>query len=143
MLSKQVKNSLLPSWVDDFLDTHFWSEIEDTSGKRTLPSVNILEDRDRFQVEVAAPGMEKTDFNIDLENNVLTISANREETTEEKRRKYMRKEYCYTHFNRSFTLPRSVKEEQIVATYMDGILNILIPKKEETKTKPSRHIAIN
>ncbi len=143
MLSKQRKNSLLPSWVDDFLDTHFWSEIEDTSGKRTLPSVNILEDRDRFQVEVAAPGMVKTDFNINLENNVLTISANREETTEKKRRKYMRKEYCYTHFNRSFTLPRSVKEEQIEATYMDGILNILIPKKEETKTRPSRHIAIN
>lgn len=137
------KNSLLPSWVDDFLDTHFWSEIEDNDGKTTLPSVNITEDANEFQIEVAAPGMEKKDFNIDLNNNLLTISSEKEETIENKERRYMRREHCYTKFSRSFTLPTSVKEDEIKATYKNGILNIQIPKKEEMKTKPSRHIAIN
>lgn len=143
MLPRLRKNSMLPSWVDDFLDTHFWSEIEDNTGKTTLPSVNINENKDGFEIEVAAPGMEKNDFNIDLDNNVLTISSEKEEAKEEKEKKYMRKEYCYTKFSRSFTLPNSVKEDDIKATYKNGILNILIPKKEEMKTKPSRHIAIN
>jgi len=143
MLPKSRKNSLLPSWVDDFLDTHFWSEIEDNAGKTTLPSVNITEDAEEFQIEVAAPGMEKKDFNINLDNNVLTISSEKEETKEDNHRKYMRREYCYTKFRRSFTLPSSVKEDDIKANYKNGILSIQIPKKEDMKTKPSRHIAIN
>ena len=142
MLHKQITNSLHPSWVDDFLETHYWNEIKNYSDKTTLPPVNILEKKDEFQIEVSAPGMEKKDFTINLENNVLSITSTKEDSLEEKKRKYLRKEFSYSHFKRSFTLPKSVKEEEIQASYKEGILFIQIPKKELSKIKPSRHISI-
>ena len=107
-----------------------------------MPAVNINEDDNQFIIDVAAPGMEKKDFKLELNHNVLTISAEKEEEKEEKKRKFSRREFNYASFRRSFTLPNMVNEEGIKATYQNGVLSISIPKKEEAKVKPLKQIDI-
>ncbi|WP_019038029.1 Hsp20/alpha crystallin family protein [Psychroflexus tropicus] len=109
----------------------------------TLPSVNIKETEDKFSVEVAVPGFEKKDFNIELNNNDLTISSEKEEKHEDKEgERYTRREFSYQSFKRSFTLPDSVDGEKISAKYTNGVLHVDIPKREEAKPKPARLIEI-
>ena len=95
-----------------------------------------------YTIEVAAPGLEKKDFRIDLDNDVLTISSEREEKHEENRDQYTRREFGYESFSRSFNLPELVDVEKINASHKNGILFVNIPKKEEAKVKPARQIAI-
>lgn len=109
----------------------------------TLPSVNIKETEDKFGVEVAVPGFNKKDFNIELNNNELTISSEKKEETEQKEgERYTRREFSYQSFRRSFTLPNIVDGEKISAQYKDGVLHVDIPKREEAKPKPPKQIAI-
>jgi HSP20 family protein len=107
-----------------------------------MPAVNIVEGKEDFRIEVAAPGLEKNDFKIDLDNNVLTIISEKEMKSEEKDDQYMRREFSYSSFSRSFALPDSVNEEKISAKHKDGVLTIHIPKKEEAKVKPVKEIKI-
>lgn len=137
--------TLLPSVFDDFFKP--WKDIFDTNGGRawtsTVPAVNISEDKDAFKVSMAAPGMKKEDFKIDLEDDILTISAEKEETTEQKNERLSRQEYNYTSFSRSFTLPQTVIKDKIEAQYQDGVLKLSMPKNEEAKkATASRQIAI-
>lgn len=105
------------------------------------PKVNIQETDDAFNIEVAAPGFNKKDFNVELENGLLTIEVSKEEKKEAKN--YSHFEFNYGSFKRSFTLPKDkVKESKISAKYENGILNIQLPKKEEAKAKPKRLIDI-
>lgn len=108
-----------------------------------LPSVNIAETEDGFRVEVAAPGMQKDDFQIEVDNNLMTISAEKKNESETKKENYTHREFSHTSFKRSFTLPTSVNGEAIEAKYENGILNIHIPKREEAKRKPARTVSIN
>ena len=108
----------------------------------STPAVNIVETKDEFKIEVAAPGLNKDDFKINLENNELTISANKEIKNEEKNESYTRREFGYSSFTRSFTLPETIQGEKISAGHKDGILTIHVPKKEEAKPKPAREIAV-
>jgi len=108
----------------------------------TLPAVNIADNDESFTIEFAAPGLKKEDFKVNLDNNVLTVSSEREESKEEKEKNYTRREFNYTAFQRSFTLPDSADGDKISAEYKDGILKIEIPKKEEAKVKPVREISI-
>ncbi len=109
---------------------------------RSIPAVNIKENDKNFEVEVAAPGMNKKDFKVEVENNVLTISAETKEEKEEKKENYSRKEFSYESFERSFTLPQDIVDaDKIKAKYDNGILKIEIPKKEE-KAKLSKVINI-
>jgi HSP20 family protein len=109
----------------------------------TLPSVNIKETEDKFGVEVAVPGFNKKDFNIELNNNELTISSEKKEENEQKEgERYTRREFSYQSFRRTFTLPNSVDGEKISAQYQDGVLHVDIPKREEAKPKPPKQIAI-
>ena len=105
-----------------------------------VPAANIKENEKTFDIEIAVPGMKKEDFKINLENNVLTISSEKEEQKNEETKNYTRKEFVYGSFSRSFTLPKIVETEQIKAVYENGILNIQLPKKEEAKV--SKEIAI-
>jgi HSP20 family protein len=110
----------------------------------TLPSVNISDTNDNFIVEMAIPGLKKSDFNINVEDDVLTISAEiNEEHKEEVARNYSRREFGYSSFKRTFSLPESVETEKITAQYNDGILNLTLPKREEAKQKPSRMITVS
>jgi HSP20 family protein len=98
-----------------------------------VPAVNITENPDNYAVFVAAPGMKKNDFKINIEGNMMNISCEKEETIDEKEKKYTRKEYSFTSFSRSFTLPDDVLRSKIEATYEDGVLKMKLPKSEESK----------
>lgn len=141
MLPKLRAFSNFPELVDEFFGKDLLSDYDFQTGI-SMPSVNVIESNDEFKLEVAAPGLTKEDFNIDLHNNVLTISSEKEIKNETNDEKILRREFSYSSFKRSFTLPTSVDAEKINATHNDGILNIVIPKKEEAKEKPARRIAI-
>lgn len=138
----------IPSLLNDFLaDDWIDSTLANwrISGG-TLPAVNVMETNDDFNIEVAAPGMKRNDFKVELDNNVLTISAEREEKREQKddKKNYTRREFSYQSFQRSFTLPEDkVEGDKIAARYVDGILHITVPKKEEAKLKPAKQIAVS
>lgn len=127
--------NLFPSLFDDFFKPwNEWLDSNSTATRRlTIPAVNILEDKDQYEVSLAAPGLKKSNFNIGIEGNILTISSVKEEKMEEKKDAYTRKEYNYTSFRRSFTLPEDVMQDKIEATYEDGVLKLALPKKEEMK----------
>ncbi len=141
MLPVIRRNSLFPSIVDEFFgkDIPGWMDLETGISS---PSVNIIEGKEDFRIEVAAPGLEKEDFRINLQNNVLTISSEKENAKEEKDEKFMRREFSYMQFSRAFSLPSSADSEHVNATYKNGVLSIAVPKREEAKEKPRREIAI-
>lgn len=113
-----------------------------SSWMNRVPAVNILENKDSFSVELAAPGLNKNDFKINLENNLLTIECSKEDKKEEKDERFTKREFCYSSFQRSFTLPNTIDTNKIDAKYEDGVLKINLPKKEEAKEKPARQISI-
>ncbi|MDD7884911.1 Hsp20/alpha crystallin family protein [Flavivirga sp. 57AJ16] len=135
----------LPSLFDRLFSNDFegWNRNNFSDTNTTLPSVNIKEDADAYFVEMAAPGFEKSDFNIELNNDLLTISSEKKITNEVKDdERISKQEFSYQSFKRSFTLPELVEDEKISAKYENGILSIAIPKKEEAKPKPVKQIKI-
>jgi HSP20 family protein len=142
MLPILKNKNLFPSIVDEFFGRDYLPNLFEFQTGINMPSVNIIEGKDDFRIEVAAPGLEKGDFKINLENNVLTISSEKEEKNEEKDERYMRREFSYTSFHRSFSLPTSVEADKIAASHNNGVLSISIPKREEAKVKPAKQIEI-
>jgi HSP20 family protein len=135
----------LPSFFDRIFgnDLTDWNLSNFSGPDSTLPAVNVKETDDDYIIEVAAPGMEKKDFKINLQNNVLTISSEKEEEKSEKEGDYARREFNYRSFQRCFTVRESdVDSDKIKANYADGVLSIKLPKREEVKPKPSREIKI-
>ena len=144
MLPALRKKSTFPSLIDEFFGSDVFPGLFLDFDKRMVtPAVNIIENKDDYRIEVAAPGLNKADFRINIENNVLTISAEKEEKQEANEERFMRREFNYTSFSRSFTLPEIMDTEKISAKHKDGILNVMIPKKEEAKEKPARMINIS
>ena len=127
--------TLLPSLMEEAFDP--FSQWFDDNGLvrriANMPAVNIRERDNHYEVSVAAPGMKKEDFKIKVENNQLTVSSEKEEEKEEKESRFTRREYSYTSFSRSFTLPKDVKQEDIAARYENGELRITLPRREEAK----------
>ena len=124
---------------DNFLNDSDWS---------TSPAVNIAENKDGYRIELAAPGLNKEDFRINMEKRMLEISSEKQSTKESEPDeasngdRYYRKEFVYTRFKRTFSLPDAADTDKISANYKDGILYVNIPKKEQAKEKPSRVIDI-
>lgn len=134
MLVKWNSRPYLSTWLDRVID----SELSTAVGRdhtSTIPLVNIKEDENGFALEVAAPGLDKGDFKLDVKEGVLYVSAEKKTENEDKKDNYRRKEFSYTSFKRAFTLPRSVDGEKIEANYNHGVLNIAIPKKAEAKPR--------
>jgi len=131
-----------PSLVEEFLKGDLMPNFFDTETRYSLPAVNIVENKDDYRIEVAAPGLNKDDFKVNLENNVLTVSSEKEEKRDDNDERIMRREFSYASFERSFTLPVTVDADKIKANHKDGILQITIPKKEEAKQKPLRQIKV-
>lgn len=102
-----------------------------------IPAVNIKKSKDRFELEVAAPGMEKSDFQVDVEGGRLSISAEKKSEKKEEDKEYSRREYNYSSFRRSFTLPDSVDGSKIEAKYDNGVLKIHLPIKPEAQKAES------
>lgn len=144
-MSLARKNNWLPAVFDDVFNQDWLSEIDRTQriGK-SVPAVNVKETDENFVVEVAAPGMKKEDFSIELDNKLLTISSETKEerVSENKDEQFTRKEFSYASFSRSFTLPETVDNSKISADYADGVLKIDLPKREEAKTEAKRRIEI-
>jgi len=139
-------NKLTPNKMGSFFDDFFNQNLTDFFGSDfslQSPSINIVEGTENFRIEVAAPGLEKENFEIDVENGMLNISAKQEAKEEVKEDNYVRREFNYTSFNRSFQLPESVKADQIEANYKSGVLTLLLPKQEEAKAKPVKRIEIS
>jgi len=130
-LARRNGGHLLTNVFNDFFSP--WTDLlaEPTWERAlTIPAVNITETDKSYQLSVAAPGLKKEDFNVDVDGNMLTISAEKEENKEEKDSQYTRKEYNYSSFSRTFTLPNEVKQSGIEAEYKDGVLHLMLPKTE-------------
>lgn len=142
-------NNNLPSLIENFFGRDMNDFFNANHAVSSVPAVNVLEHQDGFRIEVAAPGLKKEDFKLNLNHNNLTISAYQEtrkddQTNEQStdREKYTRREFSYSSFQRTFTLPTSVDADSIKASYIDGVLTIELPKREEAKVKPARQIEI-
>jgi len=129
------------SWLSNFFDNDRFFD-SDLLKKQSLPAVNVKENEKSFDMEVAAPGLNKKDFSITAENGVLTISSEKEEEREEKEKDYTRKEFSYSAFSRSFALPENANEDDIKANYEDGILKLSIAKKVAGPVKTKRAIEV-
>lgn len=141
-LVKFRNKDMFPSIFNDFFDRDLFDLTNTSLTNSTLPAVNIKESKDDYLVEVAAPGMNKEDFKIELENNFLVISSEKEDKKEEEGKEFTRREFSYQSFKRSFSLPKTIDDGKIKANYKDGVLKITLPKKEEAKEKPKKLITI-
>ncbi|WP_158860301.1 Hsp20/alpha crystallin family protein [Lunatibacter salilacus] len=147
-----VKNrNGLPSLVSDLLNPSIFfgkdlSEFEfNPIPSRlgiTVPTANIKETTKEYTLELAAPGLERDDFSIEINNNTLTVSAEKEHQNKEEENGYSKKEYSFNSFCRTFSLPENIKEEKIEAKYDKGVLKIHIPKEKETELKPVKKIQV-
>jgi HSP20 family protein len=130
--------------VNPFFNDVFDSILNDTFiGDKLIsrvPAVNIAENENEFHIELAAPGLKKEDFKINLDKNVLSVSADKKVEAVEGT-KFSKREYNYTSFTRSFTLPETVDHSKITAEYTDGVLKLTVAKREEAKFQ-SREIAV-
>lgn len=137
----------IPSLFDDSImrDWLNWP-MSNNADRGSVPAVNVKETSDAYELEVAAPGMSKQDFKVELDNNMLVISAEKENEHEKQDEKehFTRREFSYQSFVRTFSLPeRLVQGDKIKANYHDGILHITVPKTEEAKVKPAKRIEIS
>lgn len=127
-----IRNSDWPtlrgSMLSDFFDDDVFPK--SSMGRRNMPSVNIKETEKTYELEMAAPGYNKKDFNISVENGMLTVMAEKQQEQERKEDRYTRREFGYESFSRSFNLPANTSEEDIHARYEDGILKLSISKKD-------------
>lgn len=142
--SKETESKgVLPSIFSDFFDSDRFFDFNLPALANRMPAVNIKENNNEFQVELAAPGLKKEDFKVKIDNHTLTISAEKETSSESKEEKFTRKEYSYNSFTRSFTLPDYVKSDEITAKYEDGVLRLMLPKKEEARKNGAKQIRIS
>jgi len=142
MLVKHKPFRTFPSLMDNFFND--WPVTNFSATNRTVPAVNINENDNEFIVTLAVPGMEKKDFNINLENDVLSISSEKTVEKSENEDNYTRREYNYQSFIRSFNVPKDMVDgDEIAAKYKNGELIIKVPKREEVKTKPPRLIEVH
>ena len=139
------QNAFLPEMVTDFLvpwnrwfddRSNFWGRTQ------TMPAVNISEDKNAYKLSIAAPGMQKEDFKINLEGNRLTIRTETKAEKGEEDEKYSRKEYNYSSFSRSFSLPDEVVKDNIQAFYKNGVLELQLPKNENARITASKQFAL-
>lgn len=129
------------SWLSDLFDNEKFFD----SGwlkNQSFPAVNVRETEKNFEIEVAAPGRSKKDFNISAENGVLTISSEQKEEKEQKEKGYTRKEFSFSSFSRSFSLPENANEDDIKANYADGILKLEVAKKVISQPKATKAIEV-
>jgi HSP20 family protein len=130
-----------PSLVDDFMNQEWNSKL--LSSSVSQPAVNIIEKQAQFKIELAAPGMQKDHFTIEMEEGILSISANQKEEKTSEKGKFTRREFSYDSFRRSFTLPESVELAKIEANYAKGVLHVSLPKRKEALPQPKKLISVH
>ena len=150
MTLAKLSNSWTPSFpslIDRFFEGNLmdWNNSNFAEVNSTLPAVNVKENDNELQIDVAAPGLKKNDFKVNFHNGRLTISSEKNDESEQKEGdKITRREFYYQSFQRSFSIPEGlVNADNISAKYEDGILHITLPKREEVKPKPLKEIKIS
>jgi HSP20 family protein len=138
----RINRSYVPAYWDDFFNDGFFNQLNSKNSNGNSPAVNIYEDEKGYTVEVAAPGVSRKDFNLEIENDVLTISTERKESKDEKKHNFLRREFYYRSFKRSFELPETIDQDKIKASHDAGILTLSLPKKEEVVQKAPRQIEV-
>lgn len=133
-------NVVFPSLMNELLRPDWFGGMDNF--KHNVPAVNVKETETGFELEMAIPGRKKEDFKVEIDNDELTISSEMETEKNKTEENYTRKEFSFTSFKRLFTLPETVDMEKIDASYEDGILKFVLPKKEEAMPKPKRAITI-
>jgi HSP20 family protein len=142
MLPVIKTRSMMPNWIEEFFGNDFYNN--EPVVNASVPSVNVIENAENYRIEVAAPGLKKDDFKIELDNSLLKISSEKKHSDEEKKtEKILRREFSYCSFKRTFSLPDTVDASKIEAKHEDGILHVVIPKKEEAKVQPVKEIKIH
>ena len=136
-----LKNNAVNPFFNDVFDYILNDSYLGNKLVARVPAVNIAETENEFHIELAVPGLKKEDFKINLDKNVLTVSAEKKTENAEEGKKFSKREYSYSSFTRSFTLPESADHSKIEADYADGILKLIVAKKEEAKFQ-SREIAV-
>ena len=144
-MSLLTRTNRLPVGFDDFFSTDWFGGTSNHVSRIgfNTPAVNIKDNEDDFRIYLAAPGLDKEDFKVELDNDTLSIFTEKEMSEEQKEEKFTRKEFGYTSFKRVFNLPDSVNGTDINATYNKGVLEVILPKKEEAKVQPKRLIEIS
>jgi HSP20 family protein len=131
------------NWIENFFaDTDDFFKNWNWDKSNNVPAVNVKEEKDAFMIEVAAPGMKKDDFKVEMENGVLMISASSEENKEEKTSDYRRQEFSFRNFRRSFWLPENITPDKISAQYENGLLKLTIPKSPALTSVKSHKIQV-
>jgi HSP20 family protein len=141
MLPTITRRSFRPFYLSNLFDDTFFPVVHSSSN--SVPAVNIREDEKNYNLELAVPGMDKKDMKIDINEDVLSISSESKNETEESKDGFRRKEFSYKAFTRSFYIPENVNREKIEANYKDGVLSINLPKQEEEKSKVTKTIEIS
>lgn len=141
MLPTLTRRSYRPFFMSDLFNDDFLPAFQNRNSQ--LPAVNIREDEKQYALELAVPGIDKKDLRIDINEDVLTISSEAKQENEENKDGYKRKEFSYSTFCRSFSIPDDVTRDKIEASYKDGILTVSLPKQEVDKSKVSRQINIS
>jgi len=139
-----LRSSLLrPSVLENFMKP--WSELIDEKWPYSsqTPAVNVRETDRNYEITLAAPGLQKDDFKIDVNGSMITISAEKDEKREEENESFTRREYSYSSFSRSFTLPEDIFQDKIDANYVNGELKLLLPKKEEARKTVHQKISVH
>jgi HSP20 family protein len=145
-LFKTNSGKIKPASISGMFDPFFKKEMGDWFGKEfvdTIPGVNITETNSAYHVELAAPGLKKDDFTIKVDGDIITISSEKETETKKEDKEYSRREYNYSSFSRSFNLPEYVNQDKIMATYVDGVLKVDLPKKEVTENSATKKIKVS
>lgn len=146
-LVKKRKENLFPSslseiFEDRFFRPYFPSLRDFWEEGISVPPANLVEGKNDFRIDLSAPGFSKEDFNVEMQDGALVISAEKEQESEKEEENYRRKEFSYNTFTRSFALPENVREDQINAKYENGMLSVVIPKKEVQTSRPKKEIMV-
>ncbi|WMJ73019.1 Hsp20/alpha crystallin family protein [Cytophagaceae bacterium ABcell3] len=137
----KYKPTVLSGMLDDFFNDRFKAAGQDMV--LSSPAINVKENGDSFKVEMAAPGLNKEDFRLDVKDNILSVFVQKEEKHEEEDERFTRREFSYSSFERSFNLPENTNVEKIDATYKDGLLCINIPKTQKEEKKEAKKIQVS
>ena len=138
----RINKSYVPAYWDDFFNDKFFNQLNSTNCNGNSPAVNISEDDNGFAIEVAAPGIARKDFNLEIEKDILTISTEKKESKDENKPNFLRREFDYQTFKRSFQLPETIDQDKIKASHEAGILTLTLPKKEAEIQKAPRQIEV-
>ncbi|MCK5067464.1 MAG: Hsp20/alpha crystallin family protein [Bacteroidales bacterium] len=138
----RINRNYVPAYWDDFFNDRFFNNFNTSPCQTNSPAVNVTEEEKGYRIEVAAPGVSRTDFNIEIEDDVLTISTEKKETKKDQQPNYLRREFDYHTFKRSFQLPETIDQESIQASHEAGILTLNLPKREEVVQKAPKQIEV-